>query len=74
MENVSPMVEADMAEVQSYNYAHYVGANALAFRAATSIGAQAPDVTVELLQTGQSLSLSSLWEERELLIEFGSIT
>lgn len=74
MQDVTQGVGPDGEAVQAYNYAHYLGEDALPFRAAASVGTHAPDALIELLQTGQQVALSSLWQEQDLLIEFGSIT
>ena len=46
----------------------------IAFRTILQVGSPAPDFTATLLETGQPVRLSDYWQERDLLIEFGSLT
>ncbi len=59
----------------AYNYARFVGDDDfLAFRTALPVGSKAPDVPVVVAATGESAQLSDYWRDRDLLIEFGSLT
>lgn len=63
------------AEVEAYNYAAFVGDDKfLDFRTVLPVGTAAPDVTLTLLDTDQPVRLSDYWRERDVLIEFGSLT
>lgn len=65
----------DQAEVEAYNYARFVGEDRfLDFRAILPVGSMAPDTTLTLLDTEQPVRLSEYWRERDVLIEFGSLT
>lgn len=66
---------ASQAEIEEYNYASFVGSeNFLAFRTALQVGSTAPDFEPVLLDTGQRVKLSDYWADRDVLIEFGSLT
>jgi len=66
---------AEQAEVETYNYAAFGGSDQfLAFRTILPVGSTAPDFTATLLETGQLVQLSDYWRERDVLIEFGSLT
>lgn len=68
-------VEHDRAKVEAYNHAAFEeGSDFLAFRTALPVGSIAPDITATLLDTGEPVQLSSFWRERDLVIEFGSLT
>ena len=63
------------AEIEAYNYAKFVGTdNFLSFRTVLPVGSQAPDFPAIRAATGQQVRLSDYWQDRDLLIEFGSLT
>ena len=58
-----------------YNYTIFEGKeDFVQFRTILQVGSPAPDFTATLLETGQPVHLSDYWQERDLLIEFGSFT
>jgi hypothetical protein len=58
-----------------YNYRTFVGDDDfLAFRTALPVGSMAPDFAVTVAATAEPARLSDFWRERDLLIEFGSLT
>jgi hypothetical protein len=60
---------------ETYNYATFVGDDDfLAFRTALPVGSPAPDAAVIALDIGEPVRLSDYWRDRDLLIEFGSLT
>lgn len=62
-------------DIKAYNYARFEGTDDfLAFRTALPVGSAAPDFPVIDAATGQAGRLSDYWRDRDLLIEFGSIT
>lgn len=62
-------------EIEVYNYDRFVGGdNFLAFRTVLPVGSMAPDFPATLLETGKQVHLSEFWRERDVLIEFGSLT
>ncbi len=62
------------ADIEAYNYAEFTGSeNFLPFRTVLPVGSQAPDFPATLA-TGQPVRLSDYWQDRDLLIEFGSLT
>ncbi len=62
-------------EIKVYNYAEFVGGeNFLDFRTVLPVGSKAPDFDATLLETGGPVRLSDYWRERDVLIEFGSLT
>ena len=69
------MVTIDQREVEAYNYAQFVGSDDfVSFRSVLPVGSGAPDFTATLLDTGHPVHLSDYWNERDVLIEFGSLT
>lgn len=61
--------------MDDYNYAAFEGTDDfLAFRTALQVGSPAPDASVFSLDDEATVPLSSFWDERDLLIEFGSLT
>jgi len=61
--------------VEAYNYATFEGSDDfLAFRRALPVGSPAPDVTTTAADTGEPARLSDYWRDRDLLVEFGSLT
>ncbi len=63
------------AEIEAYNYAVFVGTDDfLPFRTILPVGSQAPDFPAILVTTGREVRLSDYWQDRDLLIEFGSLT
>lgn len=65
----------DHQAVGKYNYPTFDGTDDfLAFRTALQVGAQAPDGPVFSLDHDEIVPLSSFWQGRDLLIEFGSLT
>lgn len=63
------------SSIETYNYANFVGGdNFLDFRTTLQVGSPAPDFEALLLDSGATVKLSDFWRERDLLIEFGSLT
>ena len=61
--------------VADYNYPTFEGMDDfLAFRTALPVGSPAPDVAVTIAETGETARLADFWRDRDLLIEFGSLT
>lgn len=61
--------------IEKYNYAVFEGSESfLDFRTVLQIGSAAPDFEATLLETGEPARLSGYWRERDVLIEFGSLT
>ena len=59
--------------METYNYTNFSTSSDFAgFRTIAPAGSSAPDFTATMLDTGEQVHLSSLWEEQDLLIEFGS--
>ena len=62
-------------EIWTYNFAVFEGTESfLPFRSALPVGTAAADFPVILPETGGEARLSDYWRERDLLIEFGSLT
>lgn len=62
-------------EAAAYNYRRFAGSdNFLAFRTVLPVGSVAPDFTATLVGDGAEVRLSDYWRERDVLIEFGSLT
>jgi len=62
-------------QIEAYNYATFEGTDDfLAFRRALPVGSPAPDVTATVADTGEPVRLSDYWRDRDLLVEFGSLT
>ena len=60
---------------EPYNYTTFEGKEDWeAFRTLLQVGSIAPDFAATLLETGQPVRLSDYWRERDVLIEFGSLT
>ena len=60
---------------EAYNYAVFEGTDDfLAFRTALPVGSPAPDVDVTLADDGAAARLSDFWRDRDLVVEFGSLT
>ena len=65
----------ERGEIEAYNYAEFVGSEEfLEFRTVMPVGSPAADFTATLLDTGRSVRLNDYWRERDVLIEFGSLT
>ena len=63
------------AEIGAYNYTEFVGTDDfLPFRKVLPVGSMAADFPVILPETGREVKLSDYWRERDLVIEFGSLT
>jgi len=61
--------------LEPYNYTTFEAKEDWdAFRTILQVGSRAPDFTAILLETGQPIRLSDYWRERDVLIEFGSLT
>jgi len=59
----------------SYNYTTFEGQGDFdSFPSGPRVGSLAPDFTAILLETGQQARLSDYWRERDVLVEFGSVT
>lgn len=72
MNSQSPASDPD---TDAYNYASFVGDDDfLAFRTALPVGSPAPDAEAIDLASGGPVRLSAFWRERDLLVEFGSLT
>ena len=66
---------ATQAEIEEYNYSVFAGSEDFrSFRPALPAGSAALDFTATLLDTGQPVQLSDYWRDRDLVIEFGSLT
>lgn len=67
---------AIQTEVEWYNYAEFAlsGSEFLDFRTILPVGAKAPDLTLTDLDSGQIVQLSEYWKDKDLLVEFGSLT
>ncbi|MBI3977910.1 MAG: hypothetical protein HY331_06970 [Chloroflexi bacterium] len=64
-----------LTEVETYNYSAFDGSDdGSAFRPAPPAGSSAPDFAVTLMESGQSMRLSDCWRDRDVLVEFGSLT
>jgi hypothetical protein len=64
-----------MPEVEQYNYAVFEGTESfLLFRTGLHVGDPAPDGELIELGSGRTVQLSDSWRERDVLIEFGSLT
>ena len=65
----------DPIDLETYNYAVFEGQGDYeTFPTSFQAGAEAPDFTATLLDTGEQVKLSDYWRERDVLIEFGSYT
>lgn len=65
----------ESSEAGIYNYPRFVeGADFAGFRGVLSVASAAPDFTAIDLATGHPVPLSSFWQERDLMAEFGSVT
>jgi hypothetical protein len=61
--------------IARYNYATFESTDDfLAFRAALPVGSAAPDFPVIVAGSGEAARLSDIWQDRDLLIEIGSLT
>lgn len=65
--------------MSDYNYDHFTLSDEEqaafdAFRRTSRVGLRAPDAELVDAVSGQRLRLSSLWRERPLVLEFGSLT
>ncbi len=64
--------------VETYNYANFGPVSSASdfakFREHMKVGDKAPDFPATLLVTGETVQLSSYWEDQDLLVEFGSLT
>ncbi len=70
------MAEHDRTAGADYNYAVFRGEEDFeAFTGQPHVGERAPDCALTDLDTPEEpVSLSSLWRERHLVLEFGSYT
>jgi hypothetical protein len=67
----------EQREIEGYNYATFEASEEAVFpgfRSALPVGSAAPDVAVTVADSGQAARLSGYWRERDLVIEFGSLT
>jgi hypothetical protein len=65
----------EQERIQEYNYSTFEGKeDFLAFRRIAQVGTAAPDFVVTDARTGRRHLLSERWRNRDLLIEFGSLT
>ena len=64
--------------VETYNYANFGPVSSASdfakFREHMKVGDKAPDFPATLLDTGETVQLSSYWQDQDLLVEFGSLT
>ncbi len=68
------MTDHDPADTTSYNYSVFRGEEDFdAFMLRPHVGERAPDATLTDLD-GQPVTLSALWREHVLVLEFGSYT
>jgi hypothetical protein len=66
---------ATQAEIEEYNYSVFTGSEDFrSFRPALPAGSVALDFTATLLDAGQPVQLSDYWRDRDVVIEFGSLT
>ena len=69
------MTTDNRRQVEAYNYAAFEGTDDfLAFRTSLPVGSAAPDVAVTVADSGEPARLGDFWRDRDLLIEFGSLT
>jgi hypothetical protein len=64
-------------EIEGYNYATFEASEDAVFpgfRNALPVGSAAPDIAVTVADSGLPARLSDYWRERDLVIEFGSLT
>jgi len=68
------MADSEAADATRYNYAVFRGEEDFdAFMLRPHVGEHSPDATLTDLD-GQPVTLSSLWREHALMMEFGSYT
>ncbi len=61
--------------MDAYNFERWMqGSDFGSFPGVARVGTQAHDFSATLLATGESIPLSRYWKERDLVIEFGSLT
>ncbi len=63
-----------MAEDDRYNYSHFTTEDFPDFKTVLTVGWPAPDFSVTVLETGEQVEISRYWQERDVLLEFGSVT
>jgi len=69
------MSQTEQPTSDPYNYTIFQAKeDFVGFRTILQVGSPTPDFTATLLETGQPVRLSDYWQERDLLIEFGSLT
>jgi len=69
------MAQAEGPEIDPYNYSVFEAKeDFVSFRTTLQVGSAAPDFNAILLETRQPVRLSDYWRERDVLIEFGSLT
>jgi len=69
------MPQPNHPQSDPYNYTVFEGKeDFVRFRIILQVGSPAPDFTTTSLDTGQPVQLSDYWQERDVLIEFGSLT
>ncbi len=69
------MPQPEHPQPDPYNYTIFEGKeDFVRFRTILQVGSAAPDFTATLLETGQPARLSDYWRERDVVIEFGSLT
>ena len=69
------MAQAESSEIDPYNYTVFEAKeDFVGFRSTLQVGSAAPDISATLLETGQPVHLSDYWRERDVLVEFGSLT
>ena len=69
------MPQPEQPTSDPYNYTIFEAKeDFVGFRTILQVGSPAPDFTATLLDTGQPVHLSDYWQERDVLIEFGSLT
>jgi len=69
------MLQPDHLPSDPYNYTVFEAKeDFVRFRTILQVGSPAPDFTAALLETGQPVRLSDYWRERDVLVEYGSLT
>lgn len=62
-------------EIETYNYSAFGFSEPFSeWRNVLPCGSQAPDVSLVELDSGKTVQLSSFWQQRDVVLEFGSLT
>ncbi len=62
------------AAIERYSYATFEGTDDVLALTALPVGSAAPDVTLTVADSGEPARLGDFWRDRDLVIEFGSLT